>query len=362
VPWPDRQTVGVQVSETITEADAVRAVDGRLLHAEDAVDYAPPRPPVYGLVDRWPVLEGRLPPRLPRTRVLELPGARVVSRIGWVVVDDRAVTSLSWWESMDREAPLGRIRSSRERRLEGTLLNLATMSGYWNYGHFLMDGLGRVAVAELAGVRLDDVDWVLVPGFTTPATRRMLAAAGIPPRKRIVPRRGLAVVPDVVLAPSMPGTTKVYRPSLPRYLRSLVPPGEVTVPRLYVTRPPDSRRPLLNRAAVDRLLAQHGFTAVDATEVDLAALMTRAQVVVGEHGAALADLAFCRPGTAVIELIPSDHMQPYYFSLARAAGLDYSAVVCRSSAHRPIDEPGASPHSVEVPLDALAEALAALPR
>ena len=350
----------IEVSATITEADAVGSTGGRLLPAEDAVDYAPPRPPVYGRRDRWPVLESRLPARLPRTRVLALPGARVVGRLGWVTVDNRAVTSLSWWESMDREAPLARIRSARERRVEGTLLNLATMSGYWNYGHFLMDGLGRVAVAELAGVRLDDIDWVLVPGFATPAARRMLAAAGIPRRKRIVPQRGLRFLPDVLLAPSMPGTSRVYRPSLPRYLRTLVPPGDVVVPRLYVTRPADARRPLVNRASLDRLLLRRGFTAVDAAQVDLAALMTRAEVVVAEHGAALADLSFCRPGTSVVELIPSDHMQPYYFSLARAAGLDYAAVVCRSAGHRPIDEPGASPYSVEAPIDAVAEALDAL--
>jgi hypothetical protein len=352
------QTVRVRIAETITEADAVRAAGGRLLPAEEAVDYAPPRPPVYGLSDRWPILEARLPARLPRTRVLELPGARVVGRIGWVTVDECAITSVTWWESMDRPAPLARIRSARERRVEGTLLNLATMSGYWNYGHFLLDGLGRLAVAELAGLRLADVDWVLVPGYTTPVTRRLLAAAGIPRKKRIVPKRGLAVVPDVVLAPSMPGTSRVYRPSLPRYLRRLVQPGEL-VPRLYVTRPAESRRPLVNRPALDRLLISRGFTAVDATKVDLAALMTRAEVVVAEHGAALADLAFCRPGTTVIELIPSDHMQPYYFSLARAAELNYAAVVCRSAEHRPIDEAGASPHSVEVPIDAVQQALAA---
>lgn len=351
----------MRATGTITEQDALSALSGRILPAEEAVRYAPARPPVYGDLDRWGVLEAVLPAQLPATRVLELPGARVVGPVGLVMVDERAVTSLSWWESLGHEVPLARTRSSKERVVEGAMLNLATMCGLWNYGHFLMDGLGRMSVAELAGVRLEDVDWVLVPGLATPGARRMLAAAGIPWRKRIVPKRGLTIVPDIVLAPSMPGTTKLYRPSLVEYLRTLVKPGEVTVPRLYVTRPVEGRRRLVNRAALDDLLLGHGFTPVDAAEVDLAALMTRAEVVVAEHGAALADLAFCRPGTAVIELIPSDHMQPYYFSLARAAGLDYRAVVCRSTGHRPIGQPGASPFSVEVPIDAVAEALADLP-
>src|SRR5699024_9429852 len=156
---------------------------------------------------------------------------------------------------------------------------------------------------------------------------------GVPRHKRIMPKPGLTVVPDVVLAPSMPGTSRVYRPTLAHYLRTQVRPGRTSVPRVHVRQAPGGRQPTNNRAALDELLVSHGFTPVDAAQVDFAALMTRAEVVVAEHGAALADLAFCRPGTAVIELIPSDHMQPYYFSLARAAGLDYSAVVCRSSGH-----------------------------
>ncbi|MDT4921605.1 MAG: hypothetical protein QOI15_2507 [Pseudonocardiales bacterium] len=351
----------MRAAGTITEQDALQILGGSRRPAEHAVDYAPPRPPIYGESERWAALEAMTPACLPATRVLELPGAQVQGARGWVVVDDRAITSLSWWESHALEPNLAGDECTRERRLDGTLLNLATMMGKKNYGHFLLDGLGRLAVTELAGIRVEEVDWVLVPGFDTAATRRMLDAAEIPPEKRIVPRRALAVTPDVVLAPSMPGTTRVYRPSLPRYLRTLSQPAARAPRRLYITRPDDARRPLTNRPELARLAMSHGFTPIDPMGSDLAALMGSADVVLGEHGAALADLAFCRPGTRVIELIPSDHMHPYYFSLAMAADLDYAAVVCRSAEVRPPDRPGPSPHSVEVPLDALSDALAALP-
>jgi hypothetical protein len=352
----------MQVKGEITEHEAVRTLGGCLHPAEDEMDYAPPRPPVYGLTERWPALEAMLPARLPATRVLELPGARVLGKIGWVAVDDRVITSLSWWELGDRVPPIKGIVTKRERRLDGSLLNLASMDAHRNYAHFVMDALGRLSVAELAGIRVEDVDWVLLPRLDTAGTQRMLDAVGIPRRKRLIGRHQVVVTPDVVFAPSMPGTTRVYRSCLPQYLRTLIDPGPPTLRRLYVTRPDTGRRPLTNRADVDRLIIAQGFTPVDPMQVNLAKLMTTADVVIGEHGAALADLAFCRPGTKVIELIPSDHMDPYYFSLSMAADLDYAAVVCRSAELRPPNTPGPSPHSVEVPLDALAEALAALPR
>jgi hypothetical protein len=353
----------LRIVGTISEQRAVRVTGGQRVRLEPAIDYAPRRPPIYGRTDRWPVLEARIPPRLPPTRVLELPGARVWGDTGWVMVRGRAITSLTWWESMTYANPrLDKLYCTEVRRVPGTLLTLATMRGAFNYSHFLLDGLGRLAVTDLAGIGMDDVDWVLVPGLDTEGARRMLDALGVPPHKRLVPTRRVAIAPDVVIAPSLPGTTRVYRPLLPRFMRTHVPPSDRTLSRIYVTRPLNSRRPLANAVAVEKLITEHGFTTVDPMQENLAALLRRADVVIGEHGAALADLTCCRPGAHVIELVPSDHMQPYYFSVALAAGLSYAAVVCNSLDDRHIDEWGPSPHPVEVPLPALRKALAALPR
>jgi hypothetical protein len=352
----------VRIAGTITEQRAVRVTGGRRVRIEAPVDYAPPRPRIYGRTERWPVLEARIPRRLPATRVLELPGAQVWGQTGWVMVRRRAITSLSWWESMQFDNPrISEISVRKARRVPGTLLTLATLRGVQNYSHFLLDGLGRLAITDHAGISFDDVDWVLVPGLGTNGAGRMLDALGVPAAKRIFPQRQVAIEPDVVIAPSLPGTTRVYRPVLPRYLRGRVRPSERVVKRIYVTRPADGRRALTNGAAVEKLLAEHGFTPIDPMRENLAALLRNADAVVGAHGAALADLTCCRPGTHVIELLPSDHMQPYYFSIALAAGLEYAAVVCRSAEDRAVHEWEPSSYSVEVPLAALGRALAALP-
>jgi hypothetical protein len=48
-----------------------------------------------------------------------------------------------------------------------------------------------------------------------------------------------------------------------------------------------------------------------------------ADVIIAQHGAALANLIFCRPGTRVIEIAPPNPPAEYFALLARCLGLDY---------------------------------------
>ena len=98
-----------------------------------------------------------------------------------------------------------------------------------------------------------------------------------------------------------------------------------------------------NEDAVLRIVRERGFEVclpgVDATTpVDF----SQASIVVGPHAGALTDLAFCEPGTKVLELLPSDHLYPYFFTLSEAAGLQYNYMVCNSVTEREFDAWGPS--------------------
>ena len=341
----------------VSEEEALKLVGGQRKVAEPKQTYDPPRPVIYGDPEVWSVLENRLPDFLPATRVVDLPACKVAGRFGWVIVDDRLVLSLSWFESVPRRPKMNTITWSSEVHLDGTLLNLSTVSGATNYGHFLLDGLGRLAVAEQTGVKLRNVDWVLVPGFRSATADALQDRLGIPDRKIVRPEAYVAVKADRVLTPSLPGTSRTYRPVVADFLRRAVsPPKGPTGTKLFVTRRGE-RRAIRNREAVEALAVTHGFQVVDPVDVDLPREMARASVVAGPHGAALADLVFCRPGTRVIELIPSDHMYGYWYSLSVAAGLDYRAVIAESATTRPPEQWGPSSSEVVVPIDLLDEAL-----
>lgn len=138
---------------------------------------------------------------------------------------------------------------------------------------------------------------------------------------------------------------------MPRYLRQafgpLPPAGRR---RLRIGRT-GRRRSIVNADKVDRVMRAHGFEAYDVSAAaNLADDFATAAMVVSPHGGVLADLAFCHPGTQVLELLPTDHVVPYYYTLSVAAGLDYRCLVCRSLQERPDGPrtPSASDFTVDV--------------
>ena len=70
----------------------------------------------------------------------------------------------------------------------------------------------------------------------------------------------------------------------------------------------------------------------------VAALFSRASVVIGPHGAGLADVVFCRPGTVMVELYPAEMLQAdlpfaHYWSIAADLDLHYIAFPVEGSGY-----------------------------
>jgi capsular polysaccharide biosynthesis protein len=111
------------------------------------------------------------------------------------------------------------------------------------------------------------------------------------------------------------------------------------------------RRNIINADDVDRVMQEHGFEAYDvAAAANPADDFAAAAMVVSPHAGSLADLVFCRPGTKVLELLPTDHPAPYYYTLSLAAGLNYRCLVCRSLHERTggLRTPSTSDFTVEI--------------
>ena len=90
------------------------------------------------------------------------------------------------------------------------------------------------------------------------------------------------------------------------------------------------RRPLVEGEKIWAGLQKLGFAQIEPEKMSVAEqarAFRSARVVVGAHGAALANLAFCRPGTHVIELFSPIYVNPCYRNLSLAAGLLHGAVI-----------------------------------
>jgi hypothetical protein len=114
---------------------------------------------------------------------------------------------------------------------------------------------------------------------------------------------------------------------------------------LYVTRRGADMRRLQNEGEVSGYLEDRGFATIrpeDYSLTEQARLFDSAQVVVAQHGAALANLIYMRDG-AVIEIFSSSDMPQYYTQCARTLGLEYEPITLNrgyknADAHLPIEK------------------------
>ena len=104
-----------------------------------------------------------------------------------------------------------------------------------------------------------------------------------------------------------------------------------------------------------------GFEAFEpAGKSNLHLILADVSHIVGIHGAALTNLVFCRPGTRVLELLPSDMPWRHFYSLCSSGGMPYGVVLGKSLRERRSLASAATNAPFNVPLGELRSALAEL--
>jgi hypothetical protein len=106
--------------------------------------------------------------------------------------------------------------------------------------------------------------------------------------------------------------------------------------RIYVSRKDTNARRMLNEDAVIRLLEEHGFETVSLTGMPVAqqaALFADATHIISGHGAGLANLVFCRPGTVLCELHMDTYVQWAFRRLGSLPEIVYGCLVGQAVEH-----------------------------
>lgn len=228
----------------------------------------------------------------------------------------------------ERHWLLGHGRMREPERLDGVTAVAAVNLGA-GYCHWLLEELPRVLRCGRG-----EAENLIVHAATSFA-REALAARGGDERVIAVRRTGHfacgpLVVPSLVDAPGAPTEPTVR--ALREFAetkglgRGLKGRGE----KIYLTRERARRRRVVNEAELWAGLEARGFVKVALEELGWAeqiAVCREARVVVAPHGAGLANLVFCAPGTRVAELAGRSYFNPVFWRLAALGGLDYRAVV-----------------------------------
>ncbi len=254
----------------------------------------------------------------------ELPGGRVLGPYRAVITGrGDLVQDVSWYfgTRRPREHPLFLKPFAGEPLHVDGRLGVLACRGDDNYYHFLMDVLGRLAVAEHASDVAAPDRW-FVP-VRTRFQRELLDLVGIGTELRLDAAEHPHVRADVLVVPAPPAMTEKNPPWVVQWLRErLLPRARLPRPRrrIFVTRGPSANnRTVVNEAAVLALLAERGFVAIDPgamSVVEQIEAFAGAELIVGPHGAALANLVFASAGAAVVELFPAGCLLPDYWRLA----------------------------------------------
>lgn len=260
---------------------------------------------------------------------LELPEGQVWGTQGWIanrqgelVRDVFSEPAPNWLA--EASATLEAVKKQPARRLAGLTATLA-MPNHTNYFHWVWQGLPRV---EFYRPIFDQVDHWIIPPHDRSYLKESLEKFGIDWRKVVHGGPGIIHCERLCVAAQPHSSSYADAANFPgRTLRSLFAlPRPRPANRVFVVRGAVTARQLVNETAVAERLARHGFTVATMDGLSMAEqgdVFSGAEAIVAVHGAALANLVFCPPGTKVIELLPRNWPVPIYARLAHDLKLDY---------------------------------------
>jgi capsular polysaccharide biosynthesis protein len=259
------------------------------------------------------------------TGTARLPTGRVFGDGAVLSADGRAVArdvSHDFGRSFDEHWLLGYDDLRVPETLAGATAVVAVNLGA-GYCHWLLEELPRLLL-----VGPGEVENLILHAGLEPARAALTRRGG---RERLVEARRTAhracaplLVPALAGRPGLP--TAAALELITDFTDGLGRGASAYGEKIYVSRAKAGRRRVSNEAELEAALAAAGFATVRAEELSWAeqiAVFRAARVVVGPHGAGLANLVFCAPGTRVVELAHAEYFNPTFWRLAALRGLDY---------------------------------------
>lgn len=220
-------------------------------------------------------------------------------------------------------------------KLDGTVAFLSVRWGS-TYFHWLSDLLPRIELLRLSGMDIGDIDFFVVNCHDLSFQKETLSQLGIPNNKIIPSSQFPHIQAERLAIPFLHYRGGQWVADFLR--REFLPKSEIEefseTPRfslgrsqhIYISRSQAGMRRIVNEEKLIDALTLLGFQAIVLESMPFSeqvATLAAAQVVVAPHGGGLTNLAFCRPGTKVVEIFSPDYINGCYWLLGHQVGIEY---------------------------------------
>ena len=299
-----------------------------------------PKPPTFQFPKTYvepaiarPLLEKHDQIEFPEPFVLRTPKGSVLGD-GTVIVNGNTIlsdTTTDFHRKQEYHHLLSERKIPEPKPFDGRLAVISA-PGSKNYFHWTLDAVPRFGLLKnMAG----EIDAYYVDNSNR-FHREWLDKLGIPSSKIVSASSESHIQPTELIVPSFAGLPGLPSPEGLEFLRKLMPQGKLNEQRrVYVSRSQSRRRRIVNERKILSILHDHGFTVVHPgrmSVVEQMELFGSAGVIVAAHGAELTNLAYCAPGTRIVELFSPYYINPCFANLAALCGLQYTALIGKGGA------------------------------
>jgi capsular polysaccharide biosynthesis protein len=233
-------------------------------------------------------------------------------------------------ESFHKQARVLPLYSKPLQEIGGLSLCL-TGPWSWNYFHWLMQYLPILRIAETIHP-LSEIDHVIVRGPVKPFHLESLTEFGIPPHKVISIEADQSMLIENMLVTTVPCDNFRYSSWAISLLKEMTPYNQEKSGPIFLDRPVPNNRRIVNSEEVLSLLTGYGAKIIDCGKLSFREqinLASSTRLIIGVHGASLANCVFSSPGTTLLELMPRNYTPPYFSALAASCGLKYLGLAGR---------------------------------
>jgi capsular polysaccharide biosynthesis protein len=256
--------------------------------------------------------------------------------------------------------------------LKGKVLSILTGgAGNTNYWHWLFDVLPRIGLFNKV-YSLNEIDYFLVPDIVKKFQYETLNSLEIPTNKILSSKKYRHIKAQELIVTDHPVVTTGNATkdilNIPIWItkwlqEKFIIKDKKIKTKIYIDRTDDKLkgiqlRSIKNENEIKKYLSSKNFIILKPHEIsffDQVNYFRSADCVVGLHGAAFANITFCRTGTKIIEL-KGLHAGAAIENLARKNNLNYYSIACQAKEVINYNFPNQQ-GQIEVPINSLSKIL-----